>query len=427
MKLIALLMSAMIALPIVASAQNARVQGLGIQGDYIKDWTGILGYPGGVSAQGNLIWGEMGSLIAPNTLDRAVGAVLGNLFDGRGGTWAIFLREEATPLGSNSSEAHAATGNEGSDPNVNTNSSFDLEWGKQFGTMRLGARLRRASMSDEITVGGVSNTLEYDISQGGTGTPPDATGNPNRNIFGFGAGLQWEFSAASTLDAAFTYESRTFKSEVTGVGTVEEDSPTAYLLNARLFWQWQPDVMLVPVFKWYSYEMGISPVTGPAVEASLSGWQIGAAGNWALSSNDLFVLGLTFASNKVDQDTGGPFGVNTSLPFGGVAPNEITETLMPQLFAALETHVNPWLTLRFGATNSVSQSVKVEDNDGAGSGDSEEVSFSDFDMSLGAGLKIGNLQLDGVMNPNFPFTLGYVTSGVLNDPVFLRVSATYPF
>jgi len=76
----------MLALPVAAFAQTARVEGMALQGDYIKDYTGIYTYLSGVPSVGNLVYGELGSNAAATPTDRGVGAVLGNLWDGRFGT-----------------------------------------------------------------------------------------------------------------------------------------------------------------------------------------------------------------------------------------------------------------------------------------------------------------------------------------------------
>src|SRR5262245_38172562 len=58
--LIVLASAVVLALPVVASAQTARVVGLGVQGDYIKDYTNIFPYPGTLPTVGNLVIGELG-------------------------------------------------------------------------------------------------------------------------------------------------------------------------------------------------------------------------------------------------------------------------------------------------------------------------------------------------------------------------------
>ena len=97
----------LIAFPVVAGASTSRVAGMGTQGDYIKDYTNIFTYPSCVPNVGNLVYGEFGVVTDYDdnyseyfkTKDRAVGAVLGNLFDGKFGTFSFHMREISPALG----------------------------------------------------------------------------------------------------------------------------------------------------------------------------------------------------------------------------------------------------------------------------------------------------------------------------------------
>src|SRR5213593_134609 len=117
--------AALMALPSLALAQTSRVEGMALQGDYIKDYTGIYTYTSGVVNVGNLVYGELGNAFFDSaTFDRSLGAVLQNLFDGRLGTWGIHPREETPQLGQGDAFATPNFGVGGSDPNTNTNESF---------------------------------------------------------------------------------------------------------------------------------------------------------------------------------------------------------------------------------------------------------------------------------------------------------------
>jgi len=409
---------ALMALPVASWAQTSRVEGMALQGDYIKDYTGIYTYLSQVPNVGNLVYGELGNTQSPPlTFDRSVGAVIGNLWDGRLGTWGIHLREQTPQLGQGDATSQPAPGFGGADPNTHTNQSFDLMWGKKFGTMSLGLRLNRSVFElegDLFSVGfGSTSELDFDFP---SGTSP----NLSRNILGFGAGVGFELNPNSSADISVLWENRTFEiSDSTGA-VAEEDAPTTYQLAARMFWQWQPNVTLVPVFKYYSFDLSTSTTVGgvsTTADNTLSGWQLGAAGNWTLGSNDLFVLGVTFAQNKLEQEED---VLGTGFDHG-----EITESLMPQVFAALETHVNSWLTLRFGANKGAFYKVKQEDDDTPAE---VEATASPFNMNIGAGVKLGTLQLDAILANNFPQTLGWVGSGVANaGGYFPKVTATYTF
>src|SRR6185436_4764951 len=154
----------MLALPVVASAQMSRVEGMAVQGDYIKDWSGIFTYTSQVANVGNLVYAELGNVnFPPVTFDRSVGAVIGNLWDGRLGTWAIHLREQTPQLGQGDASSGSGPGAFGSDPNTNTSESFDIMWGKKFGTTSFGLRVNRSNGKVLQEIGGVTSKLEADF------------------------------------------------------------------------------------------------------------------------------------------------------------------------------------------------------------------------------------------------------------------------
>ncbi|NOT32544.1 MAG: hypothetical protein HOP12_00050 [Candidatus Eisenbacteria bacterium] len=419
-------LAALAILPAVANAQTSRIGGMAVPGDYVKDWSGIYTYVSEVGNVGNLVYGELGHVVSPGfttPVDRGVGAVLGNLWDGRYGTWAIHMREVSPALGqgirfSNFSDASSNPGQFGFDPNFNGTEAFDVQWGRKFGTTSFGVRLNKSYgqfEGDLFTLGGGATTnLEFDV---------DNAGDPNffRNVFGLGAGVGFDMGPNSNLQVSGLWQSRTFEvSDSTGVTNYENDGSTTYQLAARWMWQWQPNVLVVPVIKIYNFDLSTKGALLTTETNTLSGWSAGLAGNWVLGSNDLFVLGATFASNKVEQESGifdAGFG-------SGADPGTIQETIYPQVFAALETHVNNWLTLRFGANKGVFRAVEVDDS---ATPANYTVHNSPFSMALGAGVKVGNLQLDGVLNDNFAHNGLFFFSGVSQEAVASRITATYAF
>ncbi len=416
-----------LALPVVANAQTARVEGMSIQGDYIKDYTSIYSYPSTVSHVGNLVYGEFGNGNFDGTpVDRGLGAVLGNLWDGRFGTWAIHLRETTSNLGQGDKQSSSDIGALGNDRNVNPYHSFDIMWGKRFGGTSWGLRLNRSFGQTVVTTPTTMTTI----------TLPDSA-NFGRNIFGISGGVSFEVNPSTTFDGSILYQSRKFERTASPIGAAtnsSEDSPTSYLIDARLLWQWQPNVMVVPVFKWYSYDYSAKRTVGAVTttaDATQKGWQLGAAGNWTLNQNDLFVLGLTFGRNSVEQD--GPlFGSTVLSPLGtgalgGIDDKKIDESIYPQVFGALETHVNPWLTIRFGASQDVYAKIKTEPR--LGTDPKVEQTFSRFNMNLGTGVKVGGLQFDATLSDDF-FQQILSRSNSTTSPsgaFFPKVTATYPF
>jgi hypothetical protein len=425
------LVAALLTFPVSAIAQTSRVEGMALQHDYLNDYSNIYTYTSKLSNVGNLVYGELGNLLTndntgrPVTLDRSVGVVLGTLWDGRLGTWGVHLREETPALGQGDAFAQPNPGFGGFDPNGHTNESFDVMWGRKFGTTSVGLRLNRSFYEFEDELAGVTTTLSYDVP----GSLLSPTGDPNlaRNILGLGGGIGFEMNPNTNVELALLYQSRTFESSVTGGTTTEDDNPSTWMVSGRAMWQWMSNVMVVPVFKYYAFDLSTqSTAVGGAtttIDNQLRGWQAGIAGNWTLGSNDLMVLGVTVAQNRIEQEED-LFGFSAGAGLGDSL--EITETLAPQVFAALETHVNNWLTLRMGANKGAFQIIKAEDR--GFQAQEQKVTLASFNMNIGAGVKIGTLQLDAILNELFPQTLGGFFSNLPGGLIsFPKVTATYAF
>jgi len=408
-----------VALPVMAFAQTSRLEGMTLQGDYVKDYTNIYSYPSQVAGVGNLFYGELGNTFGGGSgivSDRAVGSVLGNLFEGRMGSWAIHLRQTTPNLG----EGDIVSGPNTQDPNINNHEEFDVMWARKVGTMSFGLRLNRSFWGSEVSAPGVQTKLAFDPTTFAAGDT-----FASRNILGFGGGIGWELGPNTTADIGLLYQSRTFENTTTPVpaGPVpfnsREDSPTTYLLSGRMMWQWQSNIVVTPLLKWYSYDLSIQRVTAAGTQTSentLKGWQFGAAANWSLGSNDMLVWGVDFIRNRVEQVD----------PLFGPANTDITETMLPRLFAALETHVNSWLTVRMGASKGAFAKVKTEPR--VSGGTTTETTGTSFDMNIGAGVKLGTLQLDAVLADNtFQYSNGLLGGLTPAGGFFPKVTATYSF
>lgn len=426
----------LMALPVLASASTSRLQGMALPGDYTKDFTAIYGWPASVTSVGNLVYGELGNQLSntttgmPNGTERAMGAVLPNLWDGKFGVWAIHLRSQTPALGQGDVMTGPNPGQGGFDPNDNQNESFDIMWGKKFGSTSLGLRVNRSFFSSEDELPGVTTLFEAD----GPGTAN--TGDPNlaRNVFGFGAGMGFELSANTSAELSLLYQNRSFETSNSPTNKYQDDGGTNYMFAGRMMWKWQPNVLVVPVAKFYSFDLSqkfVNAGTTTTFDNSIKGWQAGVAGNWALGSNDLFVLGATIAQNKLDVQND-PFNLNGGVlgGFGFSDEFEATETFMPQVFMSLESQVNSWLTLRLGANKAAVHTYKVKDNE-TGASQTLTLKDSPFSMAIGASVKAGALTFDAVMDDNFynnPIAqlMGSQNANYWwNDTAFNKVSVTY--
>lgn len=431
----------LVVLPVVAQASTARLEGMALPGDYTKDYTAIYSWPSSITGVGNLVYGELGSQLhngasnEPSNTERAMGAVLPNLWDGRFGIWALHLREQTPALGQGDVLSGPNPGQGGADPNDHANEAFDLMWGKKFGTTSLGLRLDRSYVKGTDELPGVTTSFENDnIGAAVQGDP-----NLARNILGLGAGLGFNMSDKTTAEISLLWQNRNFEQDFTPTSKYEDNGGANYQFAGRMMWKWQPNVMVVPVVKYYNFDLSQKTENGANTQTfdnTLKGWQVGLAGNWALGSNDLFVLGATVAQNKLDQQFD-VFNLNGGVLSGFNLRDTLTatETFSPQIFMALETQVNSWLTLRFGANKGAFHSSKIEGRN-AGSEQPETITLKDspFGMSLGASVKAGALTFDAVLdNMFYNDPLAQLVGGTSaansgfsgNHVAFQKVSATY--
>ena len=84
----------------------------------------------------------------------------------------------------------------------------------------------------------------------------------------------------------------------------------------------------------------------------------------------------------------------------------------------------PEETMRFGANKGVWHRTEFEDK---GTPTDLIIHDSPFNMQLGAGVKVGSLQLDAIMNDAFPHNGLNFISGNVTSPLFPKVTATYAF
>src|SRR4029079_1152616 len=115
--------------------------------------------------------------------------------------------------------------------------------------------------------------------------------------FGVGGGIGFEVNPSTQFELGVLWQSRTFEVTTSPIGggtnrsrrqptadpmgggtNRSDDSPTSYQLAARLMWQWQPNVLVVPVFKWYSFDYSYKVTTGGARitrDGTPKGWRPG--------------------------------------------------------------------------------------------------------------------------------------------------------
>lgn len=433
--LLALLMTAA-AVPGVSMASTARVQALGVQGDYVLDYANVPFYPSAIVRYQNLVYGDLGvksgsdgndDLSAFNdnaynpALDnagRGMGLILGNLFGGRIGTFGFYLNENATPLSPGLGADYI---------NRNTNESWNIVWGYKFSNMALGLQVNSSNSSFEDSVSkfspytggsGLGGWSEFNARQVFNYIASNV-GASHWNTFGGGAGLSfdWESNGRSNFfDVGVQIRQYGFEeTDKTANSTFEDDGGISLAINGRAHIETADNFHLVPVANYYRFDLSTTETGVGPLSNTVDGLNFGLAGQWRLRSSDWLIAGVAYQNVGMDFDD----------PAGGPKA-EITYTTYPNVFAALESNLWSWFTLRLGASKPWYSKLKLNDVSAGLVGGAGEtiVKDSPFQYTVGAGFHLGRVDLDAVVNQDFPFSGSYFGSGNSEIP-FTQLSATY--
>ena len=427
--------------PAQAFASSARIDGLGLQSDYVQDYVNVIHYPSTIVRYQNLVYGDLGikdvsggdlsdfednGTAVPGLQEsaRGMGAFL-KLWNSMPGVFGVQLNENATPI----SPAYGAEY-----WNRNRNESFNLLWGDDFGDMSVGFQVNRANSRAEA---GTDVAAPFDWTAGGIGMPTSSNsraimntinaglGAEPRNSFGVGGGISFGWDGMGrrhTADIGVQYRSLSLE-QVSGAPgatlTLEDDGGTALAVNARSQFATSDNTYLTPVVNYWTTDMSTeftdeaTPANNTSFENKVTGWNVGLAESWVMREQDLLTLGFAFGNQSVEYEDPAPGGT----------PFDITYATTPQLFGAVEVHPMSWFHVRLGASKSLMAKLEIEDT--APGGTTVEIKDSPFGYTVGAGFRIGGrLDLDAVLNQDFAFTGGWVASGNEETP-FSRLSATY--
>ena len=425
--------------PVAAHASQARVQALGLQGDFIQDYTNIYAYPSSIVRYQNLVYGDLGTkdvdtgdlddfednsdtVPALQNSNRAMGAYL-NTWKWLPGTWGIQINENHNSL----SPAYGAGYYD-----RNRNEGITLLWGDKIGGANVGLLIEKASSSfddgDDIAEPFTFNPSVF--TPGGSNARQimnainAGLGIEDRNSWGVGGGVTFNWSAwerEHQADFAVHFRDNSLHLEdVTAQQTLEDNGNTSFSINARAQLAVSDNSYLTPVFNWYSMGRGtqftdvVTPANNFEFDNNVSGFQVGLAESWVLRESDLLVLGLSLSSQSIEYDDPSIVG----------DPFEISYATTPAVFGALEVHPVSWWHVRMGAGKPIWSKLEIENST---TGETVTLKDSPLQYALGTGFRLGNrLDLDAVVNQDFAFTGSWGASGNSETP-FSSLSMTYRF
>ena len=425
--------------PAAALASTARVQSMGLQGDFIQDYSNVYAYPSSIVRYQNLVYGDLGTkdvtggdlsdfednsdvVPALQNSGRAMGAYL-STWKWLPGTWGIQINENHNAL----SQAYGAGYYD-----RNRNEGITLLWGNKIGGANIGLVLEKASSSFEDgndTVEPFTFTPAV-FAPGGTNARQfinainAGLGIEDRNSWGVGGGvtLNWSgWEREHQADIAVHYRDNSLLIEDAAAGqTLEDNGNTSISVNARAQLAISDNSYLTPVVNYYTIGRGtqftdtVTPANNFDFDNSVSGWQVGLAESWVLRESDLLVIGLSVASQTIDYEDPNVAG----------DPFEVSYETTPTIFGALEVHPVGWWHVRMGAGKPIWSKLEITNNT---TDETITVKDSPLQYAFGTGFRLGNrLDLDAVVNQDFSFTGSWAASGNSETP-FSTLSLTYRF
>lgn len=412
----------------VSQASLSRMEGMGLDvpllSQFTDDYANIYTYPTSVVRQNNLVLAELGQ----NPNDGDVNPV--NVADQSYTVVRNFPRIGAIAF------QLAQSQNDVLDASSNLNNEqLDMIWGRAFSNFDFAVRLDITNSYFEFA----DNTPASFSNRGfDTNDDPfpfsvfagtDLATDLELNTYGITPSIALHFGEDDRFEAAATYRRFTFERTETPAGETFQDAGNAsYGIFARAIMHrggthtWYPAA-------WYvnndlSWEATGVLANQMSADETYKHYGVGISDNMRVNDNNLLLWGVTVAQDKhsyerTDQNTGGPAGATRTA--------EEKTTMIPLVFAAIETEATSWLKVRIGASRGHAMDRDEESDFNAPANTFTAKSrTADFRLGLGAGIRWNNLDIDMNINNQFPLSGGYILSGNEATP-FNRVSATYHF
>ena len=430
-------------------ASLSRVEGMSLTvptlSQFTDDYVNIYYYPASVVRQNNLVLAELGNNPTGSSSDGTV-ISLGAVATGQQSFTVI---RNFPRLGAIAFQMKQSALNNYTASGSLTNEQLDAIWGKALTNFDFAVRLDITNSSFEETsnAGGTTSLnrvrgfgvdpfdpypfgglFQADLIRSGAG----GTGPIEVNTFGITPGITIHMSNDNRLEGAVTYRKYSLdRTEVTG-GVQgekwEDDGGASYAVVGRAFVNQGDRHVWVPA-GWYvnddlSWKVTNVPAAGNirSADETYKSYGVGLSDNMRVNDNNLLLWGVQVAQTKHSYER-----TDGAVAAGEQSLFEEKTTMVPLVFAAIETDATKWLKVRIGANRSLLSDRTENTTFGTPSTTvTDKTRTSDFNFSLGTGLRWNNLDVDMTLNEKFPLSGGYILSGDRSTP-FTRASATYHF
>jgi hypothetical protein len=265
----------------------------------------------------------------------------------------------------------------------------------------INVRIGMDSYTEDITL---PDTMEYSESARYLAI---AAGLTNEKM---DLGLMVELPAASSDPAA---------------GILDEDSEASFSglgvgFNGRFWLEKKDKFQLVPLLVAYygSASTEIKPGGGLDTTYTTDYGRMSFAGgigmNYSLNEDNLLVVGLeALGYLKESEEVKNEY------------ENSVTTMTLPGIYIGLESKISKWLIGRFGAAQVFQSQTSSEKPEGGSEMETKTYS-TEFKMTFGVGIMMGNFLLDASINEGLLFDGPNFISGS-TEPMANRLSLTYNF
>jgi hypothetical protein len=439
-KLIAVLVVALIALTTgVSQASLSRVEGMGLTApvlsQFTDDYVNIYYYPTSVVRQNNLVLAELGN--------NPGGTVNGVSFDDQ----SLTLIKNFPRFGSIAYQMKQSALNSPFASNL-THEQFDVIWGMGLDAIDIAVRvdITNSSFESDDSAGPTHVEARGDGFLPGDPYPFGAAFFENAitstgleiNTWGVSPGIAFHLANDNRVEGMVSFRRYSLDRNTTTAGVAGESWKDAgnmsYGIAARAVLHQGDRATWYPAF-WYvnddlSYEVRNIVGLGPRnADETYKNIGAGLAHNMRVNDNNLLIFGVAVSQSKATYERTDPNAdaVGAVIVSTDTKTNEFKTTQAPLFFASLETDLTKWLKGRLGARKAmVSTREERTDFDVPTGATALKIKGSDFEFSLGTGIRFNNFDLDMTLNESFPLSGGWILSGDEATP-FTRVSGTYHF
>src|SRR5882672_9246006 len=299
---------------------------------------------------------------------------------------------------------------------------------------RIGAiafQMKQSSLNNLVASGSLNNE-QLDAIWGKGFSGLDFAVRVEINTIGITPGVTFHLSNDNRVEGAVTYRKYSMDRTASTGGVQNEswkdDGSASYAIFGRAFLNQGDRHVWVPAAFYTNDDLSWRVQNVPAAgnvrsaDEKYKSYGVGISDNMRVNDNNLLLWGVTVGQTKHTYER-----TDGALAAGDQAKFEEKSTVMPLVFAAIETDATRWLKVRIGANRALVSDRTEDTTFGTPSTivtDKERT--SNFNFSLGTGIRWNNLDIDMTLNEKFPLTGGYILSGDRSTP-FTRASATYHY